>query len=140
MKDQLRKLGGRPLLVSFVVALLVRLAFVIIQLELQLFDIVFDATDSTLYRSLAHGIASGQGFVNAEGQPTAFVGIGYPAFLALLFQVFDSTLFIAVVQCFVGAATVSLIALLGARLGRRAGAWIAGMAAAFFPHLIFWTG
>lgn len=140
MRDRLRPLASRPLLVTFVIAVLVRVVFVIAQLELQLFDIAFDAADSSLYRRLAEGIASGQGFVDAGGDPTAFVGIGYPTFLALLFQISDSTLFIALVQSVIGAATVSLIAWIGGSLGRAKGAWIAGVAAAFYPHLIFWTG
>lgn len=140
MRDRLRPLTARPLLIVFLVALLARVVFVVAQLELQLFDIAFDATDSSLYRRLAEGILSGQGFVDAEGEPTAFVGIGYPAFLALLFQISDSTLFIALVQSVIGAATVSLIAWMGGRLGQLSGAWIAGIAAAFYPHLIFWTG
>lgn len=140
ISERLASVVSRPLLVSFLLALLVRVGFVIAQLELQLFDIAFDATDSSLYRRLAEGIASGQGFVGGGGEPTAFVGIGYPAFLALLFQVSDSTLFIALVQSVIGAATVALIAWMGGRLGQLRGAWIAGVAAALYPHLIFWTG
>lgn len=140
MRQQLRWVLARPLLATFAIALVVRVAFVITQIELQIFDIAFDATDSTLYRSLAEGIASGEGFINAEGEPTAFVGVGYPAFLAALFRMSDSTLFIAIVQSVIGSATVAAIAWIGRELGGRDGAWVAGLAAAFFPHLIFWTG
>jgi hypothetical protein len=136
----LRRMFERPLLVAFLIALVIRIAFVIVQIELQLFDIAFDATDSSLYRSLAEGLAVGDGFVNSEGDPTAFVGIGYPAFLALLFQLSDSTLFIALIQAVLGAATVAFIAYLGGAVGGDKGAWISGLAASFFPHLIFWTG
>lgn len=140
MKYHVRRVGSRPVMATFVIALFVRLAFVIAQIELQLFDIAFDATDSSLYRSLAGSLAAGKGFVGADGQPTAFVGIGYPLFLAMLFQVSDSTLFIALVQSWIGSTTVALIAQTGGALGRTKGAWIAGLAAAVYPHLVFWTG
>lgn len=120
-------------------ALLVRVSFVILQIEFAVFDIAFDATDTGLYRSLTESLRSGEGFA-VRGEHTAYVTPGYPLFLAALYVVSPSTLFIALVQSLLGAATAVLLAALAFRLGGIRAAWAAGLAAALYPHLVFWTG
>lgn len=139
MKPNLRNLRSHPVRTVVVLALIVRLAFVIAQLQLHLFDISFDASDSNLYRSLAESLIHGDGFAR-DGVPTAFVTPGFPLFLAALYLISRATMFIALVNCVLGALTVGFIAAIALRVGGRSAAWAGGLFAAIFPHLVFWTG
>lgn len=130
----------RPwLLWPIVIATVLRVLFVTVQLRLKVFDVVFDASDSNLYRSLAASIVH-SGRYAASGTSTAFVTPGYPLFLAAIYTVSRSTLFISLVQSLVGAATVGLVAATAHRLAGKRAALSAGLIAAVFPHMIFWTG
>lgn len=123
----------------FVPAFVVRAIFVMIQLRFGVFDISFEATDSTLYRGLADSLV-GRGAYSLDGTPTAFVTPGYPLFLAVLYVVSRSGLFIGLVQAGLGAATVVALAAIAHRLAGRDAALATGIMAAFYPHLVFWTG
>lgn len=123
-----------------------RAVYVIAQTRLQLLDATFVASDSLLYLRLARSIVAGQG-MSLDGQPTAFVGPGYPLFLAPLLAAGADALTIGLVQALVGATAVAAAAFSAAVLARlvapgreTAAAVIAGLLAAFYPHLIFWTG
>lgn len=139
MKPDLKAFRSDPIKATMAIALVVRVAFVVAQLQLQLFDISFDAADSNLYRTLAESILRGDGFAR-DGVPTAFVTPGFPLFLAGLYLISRATIFIALVNCLLGALTVGFIAAISSRLGGRQAAWAGGLFAAFYPHLIFWTG
>lgn len=120
-------------------ALVVRVAFVIVQIELEPFDIAFDADDTVVYRSIADNLRE-HGRYWYEDRPTAFVTPGYPLFLAVVYLAGRSVLLVAVVQAFVGAITVGLVAATANQLAGRRAAWFAGLIAAVYPHLVFWTG
>jgi len=121
------------------VALAVRAGFVLVQLRFHVFDISFEAADSRLYRQLAESLISGDGFA-LEGKPTAFVTPGYSLFLTALYPIARSTVFIALVQSLLGALTVVILARLGRLLGGPRTGLTVGLIAAFYPHLVFWTG
>ena len=123
-----------------------RAVYVIVQTRLQLFDATFVASDSLLYLRLARSIAAGQG-MSLDGRPTAFVGPGYPLFLAPLLVAGADPLAIGLVQALVGAIAVGAAAFSASFLARRmaparatVAAVISGLLAAFYPHLVFWTG
>lgn len=134
-----------PLLVALV-ALAIRSAFVVIQSFRPIIDAPFVAGDSLLYLELGQNIAEGRGMITSDG-PTAFVGPGYPMFLAILLRSGTALLGIGLVQAILGALTAGLVAHAAARLARSSGepqvriaAWIGGGAAALYPHLVLWTG
>ena len=61
----------RPaLLAAGALALAVRIAYVLAQTRLRIFDVQFVADDSTLYLALARSLASGGG-MSIDGRPTA---------------------------------------------------------------------
>jgi hypothetical protein len=123
----------------FGLGLLLRMAFVIGQLQLHVFNVNFNAADSALYRTLGQSLFD-HGYFATAGHPTAYVTPGYPLMLALLFTVSHATLFIALVQSVMGAITCVLLASIAQRMAGTRGAWGAGLGAAVYPHLIFWTG
>ena len=123
-----------------------RVVYVVGQTRLHLFDATFVASDSLFYLRLASSIAAGEG-MSVDGEPTAFVGPGYPLFLAPLVAAGADALTIGVVQSALGAITVGMVAFTswwlarGAAPGRATAAAVAaGVVAAFYPHLVFWTG
>lgn len=124
--------------VVFLVALIARMAFVVLQLRTGLLDITFEAADSALYRALAESLVHGN--YALESGPTAYVTPGYPAFLALLSVVGSSTLAVGMAQSVVGALSAVLAGDIARRLGGIPAAWAAGLFAALYPHLVFWTG
>jgi 4-amino-4-deoxy-L-arabinose transferase-like glycosyltransferase len=101
--------------------------------------VAYDASDSVLYRGLANNLVE-HGTFSFHGHATAYVTPAYPLFLVLLRPIGTSTLFLAVVQCFLGAFTVGLLADTARRLAGPIAGWVAGLLAAGYPHLIFWTG
>lgn len=132
---------------TFLVALLVRVLYVALQTNLRLFDVSFYADDAVFYARLARSIAEGHG-MSLDGHATAYVGPGYPLFLAGLLIAGADTFAVGVVQSVLGALTAVLagaiaIELECARTGRRPSrvlAAIAGLGVALYPHLVFWTG
>lgn len=121
----------------FGLALLLRVGFVVGQLQLHLFNVNFDSADSALYRSLGESILAGH---YGGSAPTAYVTPGYPLLLALLFEVSHATLFIALVQSVLGAVTCVLLGSVAGRLAGIRAAWATGVIAAIYPNLVFWTG
>ncbi|MFN8017784.1 MAG: hypothetical protein U0P45_06645 [Acidimicrobiales bacterium] len=102
--------------------------------------------DPTRYLGYAQAIRNGQGMLEGlTGQPTAYYPPGYPWFLGIVAWVTSPItdhiwMSAAVVQAFLGAASIALAAFVAHRL---AGAWPAVVAAAlyaFYPNLIFHTG
>ena len=58
---------------------------------------------------LAQRIVSGEGYVNADGDPTAFWPVGYPAFLALVYLVFGHSITAGgVANALIGAVSAAL--------------------------------
>lgn len=131
----------------FLAALVVRVAFVLIQTRFLVFDLPFVAGDSLLYLELARNINAGDGMRTAAG-PTAYVGPVYPLFLALLTSLGLDVHGIGLVQAILGSVTAALVALCAAELALASGrpdraaphAGIAGGATAVYPHIVAWTG
>jgi 4-amino-4-deoxy-L-arabinose transferase-like glycosyltransferase len=95
--------------------------------------------DSESYWTLARTIAAGEPFEYGRNGPRIFRTPGYPALLAPLFLIFGGDPPVMAARCL--SAIFSTIAVAGAwllawRLFGRAAAWLAGLAAAFYPGLI----
>jgi len=71
----------------------------------------------------------------------SFYGIGYVTFLALIFKIFGSDNFLAVIiaQIIIGSATAALGYCIGIRIYSRFTGIIAGVLIALMPLFIFWT-
>ena len=134
-----RRLGDPVLLVPCALALVVRVVYVVAQDRYQVFSVAFEASDSHVYRAIADQIATHGRYV-FEGHPTAHFNPGFPLFLAALYSVSRATLWIALANAVCGAVMVLLIADVARRLAGRRAALLAGLAAAVYPHLVFWTG
>lgn len=137
-----------PLLLAFGVAFLVRATYVALQSRLQLFNLSFVADDALLYLDLAQNLADGRG-MTYQGRPTAYVGPGYPLFLAGLLRLGVDPVGVGLVQAMLGAFTAVLAGLTAGELARavalrkrdrRLAIVLAAFAAALYPHLVFWTG
>ncbi len=137
-----------PLAAAVLLGLALRVAYVVLQSELRLFDASFVAGDALLYLEIARNIADGKG-MTLDGHPTAFVGPGYPLFLAALLRIGADPLAIGVVQACLGAASALVAGLAAGELARaieldpRQRAWVAALSAfavALYPHLVFWAG
>lgn len=117
----------------------VRALLIVAQLKLHIFEAFYDAADSVLYRELAEQLFE-HGRYWFNDLPTAYVTPGYPLFLAGLYFVSRSTMFIAFAQVTLGALTVGFVADTARRLGGERAAWAAGGISAIYPHFLFWTG
>ncbi|MEJ7708847.1 MAG: glycosyltransferase family 39 protein [Pyrinomonadaceae bacterium] len=96
---------------------------------------IADAAD---YHRLASALVSGEGYVSAVGEPTAWRPPGYPAFLFIIYSLFGPSVQAAYcVQAAVGALTVLLLMALGALTMGKREAFIGGLLAVFYPGL-FW--
>ena len=93
------------------------------------------------YNILAQRIAGGEGYVNADGDPTAFWPVGYPAFLALVYLLFGySHTAVGVAQSVVGAISVAATYALARQfLSGRASLIAAGLTAFIPSHIIGFT-
>lgn len=141
-----RLIPWRLVLAVASLALVVRVAYVIVQSTFQLFDAVFVAGDSVFYLRLARAIASGAG-MSIEGTATAYVGPGYPLFLVPFVMVGADPIVVGLVQALIGTIGVVAGALTAWLLAQRyrpewatAAAVIAGVVGAVYPHLVFWSG
>lgn len=94
--------------------------------------------DSTDYDHLAQKTLQGE-FTAPSGEPTAFRGPTYPAFLALIYLVFgkQNLSAVAMIQAIIGAFHCLLLKRLTEKItGSRSASWIAGLIAAIYPAFI----
>ncbi|MBN1478932.1 glycosyltransferase family 39 protein [candidate division KSB1 bacterium] len=97
--------------------------------------------DETDYLALGQSIAAGNGYVNSQGQPTAFRPPGYPLFLAILSKVaINDAPSVRVVQAFVSSITVLLLSLLSLRIVGPVASLVSAGLAAGYPYFIYSTG
>jgi 4-amino-4-deoxy-L-arabinose transferase-like glycosyltransferase len=97
-------------------------------------------SDAVLYDALAQSLLRGDGFTY-QGQATAFVVPGYPAFLAGIYALFGRDLVaVGMVQAILGAVSAVFIASTTARLAGPMAGRAAGVIVAFYPHFLIWTG
>lgn len=125
---------GKRLALIVAVALVVRVTWVL----------VFQtppASDAAAYDGLALRLAQGEGYVTADGTPTAFWPIGYPAFLATLYIIFGhSWLAAGLANAFLGAVSVILTYRLAREfLCGRLSLVAAGVIALLPSHIISFT-
>lgn len=95
--------------------------------------------DSESYWTLARAIAAGEPFEYGRNGPKIFRTPGYPVLLASLFMVFGDDPPVLVARCLsaiCGTIAVAGVWLLARRLFGRSAAWVAGLAAAFYPGQI----
>ena len=98
-------------------------------------------SDFLFYYLGAASIAAGHGY-SILGHPTSFFPIGYPAFLALLFTLFGTSLTVVRVSgVLLWTLSAGLAYLLGLRLGKGlAPALIGGLIVALYPDFVMLTG
>lgn len=121
-------------------ALFLRAIFVWFQTKTHFFALGFISPDGLLYDALARSLMEGKGF-QVHGEPTAFVSPLYPLFLMFVYKgIGSSPLVVGFVQSVLGAVSCGLLYLICSRLFSRPVARLAGIGAALYPHLIFWTG
>lgn len=97
--------------------------------------------DEVDYLALGTSIASGDGFVKANGEPTAFRPPGYPLVLAGLSKIgIDTIAEIRIAQVFISTATLFILFLLSLKIAGPVAAPVSAIAAAGYPYFIFGAG
>jgi len=120
----------RIVLLVFVVAFLIRLAF--LTTKPHAFTHKLQAGDEPLYHGIAANLAEGQGYVY-EGQPTARYGPGYPVFIAAIYRTFGvNPTFGRFGNVVLGALLCSLIALWSMKIWGSSAGLTSGLFAAFY--------
>jgi 4-amino-4-deoxy-L-arabinose transferase-like glycosyltransferase len=123
----------RDLLILFGLALAVRIVFVAWAPGLAVGDGLF-------YDLHARALLEGHGYVNADGSPGIRWMPGWPGLLALLYAIFGATPKVGMfANAVFGAATCGLLAALGARLFDRRTGTLAGLFAAVWPGLVYYS-
>lgn len=93
--------------------------------------------DERDYLDLAQKIHNGQGYVRADGSPTAFRAPGYPMFLALLrFTGIQTPFTIRLVQALLGTAIIWLVYQTGLIIMNRSAALLGAVLTAIYPYYI----
>jgi len=130
---------GRWIATIFLVALIVRLLYLVVVVRLDA-PILMDYDDGG-YHVLAQSIASGRG-MDKFGVPTAAKSPGYPWFLGACYALFGPNPAVPrVAQAILGALTAALIVALTWELGLGlASAVLAGLIASVYPSSIYFVG
>ena len=129
-------LKNRKLLLAIVLfGFLLRIGFVLSQRN----EIYW--VDGVEYHALAQQIVNGNGYVTTNGTPTAYRPIGYPLFLALLFEVGGTgLLWIRFMQVIISSATILMVYLLAKRVLNPNLAIISAAIVAVYPYFAFLPG
>ena len=124
----------RWLLTLAVIALLVRLAWVVVVMERS------PQFDEVEYLGHAARLAAGEGYVEADGDRAAHWPVGYPALLSVVFRLAGPTQTSAIgVQIALSVTTCLLLSVMGSRvLGRRTGR-MAGLMLALYPTYVMYS-
>lgn len=130
---------GRWIAATFVVALIVRLLYLVVVVRLDA-PILMEFDDGG-YHNLAQSIASGDG-MSRFGVPSAAKSPGYPWFLGACYALFGPNPAVPrLVQAILGALTAALLVALAWELGLGlAPAVLAGLIASFYPSAIYFVG
>ncbi len=120
------------ILILAIAALAIRVAWI-------LFARTIPISDFAEYDARGWGIAEGRGFVDANGSPSSFQGLGYPAFLAGVYLVWGHSILAAqIANALLGIATVLLTFLVARRLTIDGRALLAAALVAFMPsHILY---
>ncbi|HSN26411.1 MAG TPA: tetratricopeptide repeat protein [Kofleriaceae bacterium] len=125
----------RPLVVVLAVALLVRVLYVLSIRHAVFFDHL--QTEPLHYDEWARAILDGRAPVHLPFDEAP----GYPYFVALIYAVTGrSVLALCLVQAALGAGACAAIAAIAGRLGGPIARWTAGLLAALYAPLIYFTG
>ena len=96
--------------------------------------------DAAVYDGLAWRLAQGDGYVDGQGNPTAFRPVGYPAFLSIIYRIFGHSWLAGYL---VNAVLSTFTVVLTYRLARECHpgriALVAAAAVALFPSHIAYT-
>jgi len=121
-----------PAVCIFALALVLRLVFI---LSITAAPLETDARD---YDTLGWQLSQGQGYMNSDGEPTAYRPPVYPVVIGLIYFVAGhDPVWVRWVQAFIGAWTCVLVYLL-TRIVFKHGT-LAGLVAAMYPPLIVGT-
>lgn len=97
------------------------------------------ASDFAWYRDHALAIAAGQGYTY-DGKPTAYFPIGYPLFLAEIYQLFGSGFWSGTMaNATLNSLTAGLVTILGTVLWTRSAGLVAGLLFAGYLSQIAWS-
>ena len=131
----MRTTGLRPVVLLLVVALGLRLGYVLLYPQLPL------QADARDYDRLARSIADGHGFRDARGEPETLRAPLYPLFVAALYRVAGpEPTNVRVAQAVLGAILPLLVLGLGRACFLARVAWLAAALAAVSPAFIAYTG
>lgn len=128
--------GIALLLIVFVIALLIRLAWVVTRPALAVPASALAFPDEREYWRLAMSVAAGHGLVDEFGYRATYMP-AYPAFLSLFVTAPNGLLLARVAQAVLGAAIVFPLFLLGLRIGGGRAAFAAAVLGAIDPFLVF---
>ena len=124
-----------PYLFVFVLALSIRLLYLLEMRDTLLFEVILG--DGRSYDQWARRIAGGEWL----GDKVFFQAPFYPYFLAVLYRLFgDDLTVVRVAQCVLGSLSGVFIALAGRRFFSQAVGLAAGVLLAFYPPAIFFDG
>jgi len=97
------------------------------------------ASDFAWYRDHALALAAGQGYTY-DGKPTAYFPIGYPVFLAEIYQLFGSGFWSGTMaNATLNSLTAGLVTTLGTVLWKRSAGLVAGLLFAGYLSQIAWS-
>ncbi|WP_062309767.1 glycosyltransferase family 39 protein [Alicyclobacillus sendaiensis] len=97
------------------------------------------ASDFAWYRDHAFALAEGQGYTY-DGKPTAYFPIGYPLFLAGIYQLFGGGFWSGTLaNAVLNSLTAGLVTMLGAVLWSRTAGLVAGFLFAGYLSQIAWS-
>ena len=124
----------RWLLVLVLVSIAVRALWI-------LYARTIPVSDFAEYDARAWRIAEGEGFVDSQGNPSSFQGVGYPAFLAGIYVVFGHSILAAqFANALLGGLTVFLTFGVARRLVSDGRALLAAAVIAFTPSHVLYSG
>ena len=130
-----KKIVNVLILLALLLAAIIRLVYIS-----QLDDRVW-WVDEIDYMALGQSIATGHGYVNPEGDATAFRPPGYPLVLAALYKIgVDQVPEIRFVHVIVSVLTIFLLSLLSLKIGGPVAAVVSTLVAAGYPYFVFSTG
>ncbi len=131
-EDQRRPINLKALALLFCLAAGLRVGFALTRPAQPTF------ADSLQYLKMARNFKAGKGPIISARQ-RAFRAPAYPIFLAAASTIQDNLRFFRICGAIVGACVPLLLVLLGRELGFCRASWIAGLGAAIYPHLIFFS-
>ena len=98
-------------------------------------------SDPAQYDGLAWRLANGEGFSKADGTPTAYWPVGYPAFLAMIYLLFGHSWLVAgIANAILGSAAVALTYRLAREVLSSSRSLVAAAVIALLPsHIVAFT-